>query len=42
MFCLKANNEPIKKLFYCKKKKKIIYFAIKLTDIIILHQQTIN
>lgn len=41
MFCLKANNEPIKKLFYCKKKKKS-YFATKLTDIIILHQQTIN
>lgn len=45
MFCLKANNEPIKKLFHCKKKKKnhiLREIATKLTDIIILHQQTIN
>lgn len=33
MFCLKANNEPIKKLFHYKKKKIYILqkIATKLT-----------
>lgn len=37
MFCLKANNEAIKKLFHCKKKKqniKVIKKDIKIKIII--------
>lgn len=41
MFCLKANNEPIKKLFHYKKKKqniKVIKKDIKIKIIYILRE----
>lgn len=41
MFCLKTNNEAIKKLFHCKKKKqniKVIKKDIKIKIIYILQE----
>lgn len=40
MFCLKANNEAIKKLFHCKKKQniKVIKKDIKIKIIYILRE----